>query len=82
MRLIFNTTYIVLLITLFYAVKGMIDPQTWSNTLTFIAGDYPMLWDKYFASYLSLSSPITLVIFAIFILGIVRAVMEKKREYR
>ncbi len=83
MTLMFNLIYIILLIFLFFAVKGLFDPQTWSNFWTFMAGDYPMLWDKYFTQYLSLSSPITLVISTMLILGIVRAVIErKKHDYR
>ncbi len=95
MKLIFNSTYIVLLFCLFYAVKSMIDPKTWSTVTRIVAGDYPMFWNKYFSSdypmiaekyfvgWFTLSSPITHVLLAIVVLGIVRVVVErKKHEYR
>lgn len=82
MKIIFNIIYIVLFITLFYAVKAGFDPKTWSKFWTFMAGDYPMLWDKYFALYMSLNSPIILVMLALAVLGIVRVFTVKKHEHR
>lgn len=80
MKLIFNLTYLLLLIALFYAVKNSIDPVTWNNLTAFLFDDYVTLWERHIAPHLpSLDSPIVLVLFGIVVLGVVRGAMVSKR---
>ena len=80
-RIIITALYIILFITLFYVIKGNVDPVAWNRFWHFMAGDYPDLWRNHIAPIIPpVTHPISLVVLAIVALGFIRRLLTKNDD--